>query len=62
MLAYIRSFLALGRDNRAVTALEYALVAGVLATVIGFAYNGVGGALQSKMVTNINQVSTQPTR
>ena len=34
MLAYIKTWASLTTDRRAVTALEYALIAGVLAAVI----------------------------
>lgn len=49
MVDYIRTLVALHGDRRAVTALEYALVAGALALVVSLAFAGVGSQLATKM-------------
>jgi len=41
------SFLRLKRDDRGVTAVEYAVVAGVLVAVIGVAFTALGTNLSS---------------
>ena len=50
MLEYIKTYLKLKHDERAVTAVEYALIAGLIAVVIVGAVSTLG--------TNVNNVFT----
>lgn len=45
MLTYIRGFLSFKKDERAVTAVEYALIAAFIAAALIAALPTVGGAL-----------------
>ena len=45
MIEYLKLLRVLYGDRRGVTALEYALIAGVLATVLVTAFNALGGDL-----------------
>ena len=47
----IKALLALKSDNRAVTALEYGLIAAVLGAVIVTAFTGLGSKLSTAMTT-----------
>jgi len=49
MIAYLKLLLALNSDRRGVTALEYALIAGVLATVLVTAFTALGGDLSAAL-------------
>lgn len=51
MIDYLRTWARLGRDARAVTALEYALIAGLVAVII------IGGV--TALGTNLNQAFTK---
>jgi pilus assembly protein Flp/PilA len=55
MLEYLNSWLALKTDRRAVTALEYGVIAGVLAVVVVTAFTTLGGGLN----TAFTNISTQ---
>ena len=48
MFDYIATWLALKNDRRAVTALEYALIAGVIVAVIAVGFNSLAGDISSK--------------
>ena len=48
MLEYVRSFLALRFDKRGVTAIEYGLIAALIAVVIIGAVTNVGTTLSAK--------------
>ena len=49
MTAYLYLLRALYRDRRGVTALEYALIAGVLATVLVTAFTSLGTSLSTTL-------------
>jgi pilus assembly protein Flp/PilA len=55
MLTYLKTWLALRADRRAVTALEYGVIAGVLAVVVVTAFNTFGTGLN----TAFNNVAGQ---
>lgn len=48
MIAYIKSWLELKTDRRAVTALEYGVIAGVLVAAVAGAMTALGGDLTTK--------------
>jgi Flp pilus assembly pilin Flp len=48
MLAYIATWAALRTDSRAVTALEYAMIAGVVVAVIAVGFGTIGTDLAAK--------------
>jgi pilus assembly protein Flp/PilA len=51
MLDLFRHFIVLKRDVRAVTALEYALIAGVIAVVMVVGASTLGLSLSSKFIS-----------
>ncbi len=53
MLEYLKTWLALKTDRRAVTALEYGVIAGVLAVVVVTAFTTLGNGLNSAF-TNVS--------
>jgi Flp pilus assembly pilin Flp len=53
MYEYIKTWLELKTDKRAVTALEYGLIAGVLVVTVLAGFNTLGSGLLTKF-TNIN--------
>jgi pilus assembly protein Flp/PilA len=55
MIEYIKTWLQLKTDRRAVTALEYGVIAGVLAVVVVTAFNTLGAGLN----TAFHSVATQ---
>ena len=52
MIEYLKTWLALKTDARAVTALEYGVIAGVLAVVVVVAFNTLGNGLNAAF-TNV---------
>ena len=60
MISFIRAFAELHGDRRAVTALEYALVAGMLGAVVLAAFTGVGEAISAKMLAGIGSGRETP--
>jgi len=54
MIDYLKVWLALGNDRRAVTALEYALIAGVIVATILVGFN----VLATDMSTKFNNIGT----
>jgi Flp pilus assembly pilin Flp len=48
MLDYLREWLVLWLDRRAVTALEYGLIAGVIVAVITLGFTTMAGSLSTK--------------
>lgn len=48
MIAYIKTWLELKTDRRAVTALEYGLIAGVIVATVAVGFNVLGGDLSNK--------------
>jgi pilus assembly protein Flp/PilA len=51
MYEYIKTWLELKTDKRAVTALEYGLIAGVLVVTVLVGFNTLGSNLQAKFNT-----------
>ena len=51
MFEYIKTWLELKTDRRAVTALEYALIAGVIVATIMVGFNVLASDLSSKFST-----------
>lgn len=47
MIEYLKTWLALKTDSRAVTALEYGVIAGILAVVVVTAFNTLGTGLNT---------------
>lgn len=52
MYEYIKTWLELKTDKRAVTALEYGLIAGVLVVVVAVGFNTLGSGINNRF-TNI---------
>jgi Flp pilus assembly pilin Flp len=50
MIEYAKTWLALKLDRRAVTALEYGLIAGVIVAVITLGFTSLATALSTKFV------------
>ncbi|TLU72708.1 Flp family type IVb pilin [Lichenicoccus roseus] len=50
MLNLLRACIGLGVDRRGVTALEYAIIAGVLATVLVTAFTTLGSKMDAAFV------------
>lgn len=55
LLDYVRTLLALKMDKRAVTAMEYGLIAAMVAVVIIVALSSVGSSLKN----TFNSVATE---
>ena len=51
MLSYLKTWLALKADRRAVTALEYVLIAAVMGALIVGAFTALGGGLKTTFTT-----------
>jgi pilus assembly protein Flp/PilA len=51
MIEYVKTWLELKTDRRAVTALEYGVIAGVLAVVVVTAFNTLGSGLNTAFTT-----------
>ncbi len=51
MSLYLLSWLHLKADDRAVTALEYGLIAGVIVAVILLGFRGMANSLSTKFVS-----------
>jgi Flp pilus assembly pilin Flp len=47
MMEYLQTWIALRSDRRAVTALEYGVISGVLAVVVVAAFTTLGGGLDA---------------
>ena len=54
MIEYLNTWLTLKTDRRAVTALEYGVIAGVLAVVVVTAFNTLGTGLNTAF-TNVSK-------
>ena len=54
MIAYVTNWLALRRDRRAVTALEYGLIAGLIVATIAVGF----GILGSDLSTEFSDIGT----
>jgi Flp pilus assembly pilin Flp len=51
MLEFIKTWVELKTDRRAVTALEYALIAGVIVVTVAAAFKTLGGAMNTAFNT-----------
>lgn len=58
MIEYLKTYLSLTQDKRAVTALEYALIAGLIAVVIVGAVTTLGTSISSTFVKIGSDVNT----
>lgn len=56
MIQYLRTWLALHTDSRAVTALEYGLIAGAIAAVIAVTVVGMGQSIENEFTTIAGQL------
>jgi pilus assembly protein Flp/PilA len=57
MLSYLKTWLALKTDRRAVTALEYGLIAAVLGAVIVTAFTSLGTGLTTAIGKAVTALS-----
>ena len=48
MIAYIKTWASLSTDRRAVTALEYAMIAGIVVAVIAVGFGIMAGNISAK--------------
>jgi len=51
MIQYVKTWLEIKADRRAVTALEYGLIAGVIVAVITLGFTGLANALSGKFLS-----------
>jgi pilus assembly protein Flp/PilA len=58
MIEFVKTWLALKTDRRAVTALEYGLIAGVIVATVAVGFNVLGGDLSDKFNEIANKVTT----
>ena len=58
MIEYLKTYLSLAQDKRAVTALEYALIAGLVAVVIVSAVTTLGTSINSTFLKIGSDVNT----
>ena len=56
MIEYLKTWLELKTDRRAVTALEYGVIAGVLAVVVVTAFTTLGTGLNTAFTNVSNQL------
>ena len=56
MIEYLKTWLTLKTDRRAVTALEYGVIAGVLAVVVVTAFTTLGTGLNNAFTNVSNQL------
>jgi pilus assembly protein Flp/PilA len=56
MIEYVKTWLELKTDTRAVTALEYGLIAALIAAVIVTAVSSLGTSLSGKFTTIANTI------
>lgn len=56
MTEYLKTWLELKTDRRAVTALEYGVIAGVMAVVLVTAFETLGGSLSGVFTTIGNEL------
>lgn len=62
MYEYLKTWLALKSDQRAVTALEYGLIAALIAAVIVAVLTTLGTNMNSMFTTIANSISTGKTK
>ena len=51
MFSHVKNFKAIWKDQGAVTALEYAILAGLVATAISLMFTGIGTRLTAKLTS-----------
>lgn len=51
MIAYIKTWASLSTDRRAVTALEYAMIAGIVVAVIAVGFGVMAGNISTKFAS-----------
>ncbi len=56
MITFIKTWLELTTDRRAVTALEYGLIAGVIVATVAAGFTVLGGDLANKFNTMANNL------
>ena len=56
MLEFLKTWLEIKYDRRAVTALEYGLIAGAIAAVIAVTVVGMGTSINTKFTAIANQL------
>jgi pilus assembly protein Flp/PilA len=56
MIEYVKTWLTLKTDRRAVTSLEYGVIAGVLAVVVVTAFTTLGTGLNDAFTSVSNQL------
>jgi pilus assembly protein Flp/PilA len=60
MIEYIKTWLELKTDRRGVTALEYALIAGVIVATVVAGFTTLGNTLSTKLSTIGASINTAP--
>ncbi len=58
MYAYLKTWLELHADRRAVTAIEYAVLAGGIVVAIAAVVSGMGTTLESKINNIVNSINS----
>ena len=58
MYEYVKTWLELKTDKRAVTALEYGLIAGVLVVTVLVGFNVLGSNISNKFTSIANKLGT----
>jgi len=58
MYAYLKTWLELKTDRRAVTAIEYAVLAGGIVVAIASVVSGMGTTLETKINNIVNSIAS----
>jgi len=58
MYAYLKTWLELKTDRRAVTAIEYAVLAGGIVVAIAAVVSGMGSTLEGKINNIVNSIAS----
>jgi len=58
MYAYLKTWLELKADRRAVTAIEYAVLAGGIVVAIAAVVSGMGTTLETKINNIVNSIAS----
>lgn len=58
MYAYLKTWLELKTDRRAVTAIEYAVLAGGIVVAIAAVVSGMGSTLETKINAIVNSINS----
>lgn len=59
MIEYLKSYAGIKLDKRGVTALEYAILAGIISVALIAAFDGWGAALQTKLGTALTAAGSK---